>query len=66
MPEFCLESCFPFVSFLDSYIVVPLMYVHFGKYVGTAQIGDELHNEREWVLISHRVAVKPPIILYWS
>jgi hypothetical protein len=39
MPEFCFESGFPLVSFLDSYVVVSLMYVHFGKYVGTAQIG---------------------------
>jgi hypothetical protein len=64
MPELRFERCFPLVSFLDLYIVVSLTYVHFGKYVGAAQIGDELCDEGKWVLISHCVAVKPPVVLY--
>jgi hypothetical protein len=65
MSEFGFECCFPFVPLFDSDIIVPLAYVHFGKYVGTTQIGNELCNEQKWVLVPHRVAIKPSIILYW-
>jgi hypothetical protein len=34
--------------------------------VCAAQIRDELCDERKWVLVSHRMAVEPSVILYWS
>jgi hypothetical protein len=66
MSEFCFERSFPLVSLFDSYVVISLSYVHFGEDPGATQIGYELRNEGKWVLISHRMAVKPPVILDWS
>jgi hypothetical protein len=63
MSEFSFERRFPLISFLDPYAVVSLSYVHFGEYMCAAQIRNELCNKWEWVLVSYRVAVKPPVVL---
>jgi hypothetical protein len=66
MSEFCFKCCLPLVSFLDSNIVVSLSNIQFGEYVCTTQVGNELCNEWKWILVLHHMAVKPPVVLYWS
>ena len=54
----------PFVSFLDSDVVVPPSEVDLCEVLGSLELIDELGDERERVVVPNRVFVQIPIILY--
>jgi len=46
-----VESRFPFISRLDAYIIETPVDIKFGKVLGSAELGDELGDEWEGVLV---------------
>src|SRR5258708_29409951 len=57
------ERCFPFVSFLDTNIVVPPMYVEFGEEGATSKVINGLGNERRHVPLLLGPSVNGSVVL---
>ena len=57
------ERGFPFISFLNPYVVVssPKIYLH--EVLRTFELVNELRDERERVVVPHGVLVQVPVIL---
>src|ERR1700677_5315899 len=62
----CFEGRFMFVAFFDANIIVPPSNIEFRENGSTAEVGDEVGDEGEWILISDGEAVDTSVILYWS
>jgi len=45
------ESCFPFISGLDVYIIESLADVQFCEVSGSAELRDEFGDEEEWISV---------------
>ena len=60
------EGCFPFISWFDSYIVVPPSDVKFGEEGALCQAIDGLGNEWHGVSVFPRPFVDGSVVLYWS
>jgi len=59
----CLEGGFPFVAFLDAYVVVSPTHVKFGKPFLPGDTVDELGDKRERVAIGDGPCVQLLIVL---
>ena len=58
------KSGLPFVSFLDSDVVVSPPEIDLCEVLRSLELIDELRDERERVVVPNRVFVQIPIILY--
>jgi len=65
-PVFCFESCFVFVAFSNSDVVISPSYVQFGVDVRIAQILYEVRDKGEWILVMHSEGIDLSIVLHWS
>ncbi len=57
---------FLFITFADTYIVIPPSDIELCVYVCITEIADEIHDEREGVLISNRECVDLSVVLHGS
>ena len=57
------EHSLPFISFLDTDVVVPPSDIHFGEILGSFQFVDEGGDEGEWVSILDHVFIEILVIL---
>ena len=55
---------FPFITFLDSDIIVSPLEIHFGEHLSPFELIDKLENERKGVVIFNHVLVQIVIVLY--
>ncbi|KIN98021.1 hypothetical protein M404DRAFT_158633 [Pisolithus tinctorius Marx 270] len=58
------EGGFPFISFLDTNIVVSPSEIHLGEEFTPLEPVDELRNEGERIRILDRVFIKVPVVLH--
>jgi len=58
-----VEGCFPFVSGLDAYVIETPADVKFCEVSGSAELGDELGDERERVPVFDGYGVQRAIVL---
>ena len=60
------EGRFPFISWLDSYVIVAPSDVEFGEECTLRQAVDRLWNKGHRVAVLSRPFVNGTIVLYWS
>jgi hypothetical protein len=58
------ESCFPFVSFFNSDVIVSPADIEFGVERAAIQSVNKFWDERKWVSISDRPLIDGSVILY--
>src|SRR5713101_7644499 len=58
----CLEGNFPFISFLDSNIVVSPLYIKLGEDLCILQFIDNVRNKRKWILILDDDSIESSIV----
>ena len=57
------EGCFPLVTVLDSYIVLPPLNVEFGEDLGVSQLVYKIRDEREGVGVVNGVFIDVTVVL---
>src|SRR6202453_1722969 len=62
----CFEGCFMFVAFFDANIIVPPSNVKFRENGSATEVGDEIGDEGERVLVAYSETIDSSIILYWA
>jgi len=60
------EGCFPFISRLNMYVIKTPSDIKFCEVPGSAELGDELGNEREGVLVLDSYGIQYVIVLNQS
>jgi len=58
-----MEGCLPFVSRLDTYVIETPSDVKLCEVLGSTELGDELGDEREGVLVLDGYSVQRAIVL---
>jgi len=58
-----MESCLPFISGLDAYIIETLTDVEFCEVLGSAELRDEFGNKRERILVLDSYGIQCTIVL---
>ena len=59
-----LEGSFPFVTFLDSNVVISPSHIKLGKYLHILQFVDDIRNKRKWVLVLNGDSIESSIVLH--
>jgi len=57
------ESCLPFISGLDAYIIKVPTDIEFCEVLGSAELRDEFRDERERVLVFDGYGIQHVIVL---
>ena len=58
-----VKGCFPFISGLDTYVIETPLDIKFCEVPGSAELGDELGDEREKVFVLDGYSVQCAIVL---
>ena len=60
----CPKYGFSLISGFDAYVVEFPADIQLGKILGSAELGDKLRDEREWVPVLDHYKVQGMIVLY--
>ena len=58
------ERCFPFIAFLNSYVIVTPLKVYLREVLQSLELVDKLQDEQERVIVSHCVLIEVPVVLH--
>ena len=60
------KRCLLFISFANTYVIIPPSNVKFCVYVCVAEITDKIHNQGKGILISNGEGIDFSVVLYRS
>src|SRR6266540_3503032 len=65
--SFTTTKChFPFISFLDTDVVITPTNIHLDITIVFTKIVDQFVNTRKWISIAYSLGVKIMVVLYWA